>query len=334
MDMDQLLTACIPPAVAVGTGYALYQVIPAVFNKVREMFGNQFYKTVYVTAGQNKVKFIHLIKFMSKFKAERDCKAVIISTDDGEYEVPLLEIRVTSDKAPEIAMKAHVDNAFNIIYIEISVYKRELFSVSETRIEKFDGFMKQFPSSVSQTPTAKQVTSAKKTESVKQPPASRTLTVSQTPPTSRTLIPYEKKTEPVKEDQPKQIEGSKPLTTPQNSPTVARKTDQPIVDFRDMARKTDQPVVNLRRSRRYPPVDVTGQKDFGNLKSRFRKIGEDAERIHGKGSTQPTGRIDLTHVRPDNSLRRRLSQPASKINLMNVTPGGSKVDQVPNDDSK
>jgi len=329
MDMDQLLTACIPPAVAAGTGYALYKVIPAIFDKIRDVFGNHFYKTVYVTIGQNKVKFIHLIKFMSKFKAERDCKAVIISTDDGEYEVPLLEIRVTSDKAPEIAMKAYVDNAFNIIYIEISVYKRELFSVSETKIEKFDGFMKQFPSS------AKQVTSAKQIESTKQPlSTSRTLTVSQTPPTSRTLIPYEKKTDPVKEDQPKQIEGSKPLTTPQNSPIVNRKTDQPVIDFRDMARKTDQPVVNLRRSRRYPPIDVTGQKDLGNLKSRFRKIGEDAKRIHDKGSAQPTGPIDLTLVRPDNSLRRRLSQPASKINLMNVTPGGSKVDQVPNDDSK
>ena len=68
--MDELkkeFKTCIPGVVAVGIGYVLYKVVPEVFAKVRELFGNYFYKTVYVTMSQNKIKFIHLLKFMNTF---------------------------------------------------------------------------------------------------------------------------------------------------------------------------------------------------------------------------------------------------------------------------
>lgn len=152
--MDPLMAACIPPTVAAGTGYALYKLIPDIYNKIQDIFANNFYKTVYITISQNKSKFIHLIKFMSKFKAERDCKAVILMIDDVEYEIPLVEIRVASNNGTdksEIMMKMHTDNCFNVTYIEVSIFKRDnLVSYSERRIKTLDNFIKQFPSTIKQ----------------------------------------------------------------------------------------------------------------------------------------------------------------------------------------
>ena len=148
------MAACIPPAVAAGTGYALYKLIPDIYTKIQNIFANNFYKTVYITISQNKSKFVHLIKFMSKFKAERDCKAVILMIDDVEYEIPLVEIRVTSNNGndkSEIMMKVHTDNCFNVTYIEVSIFKRDnLVLYSERRIKTLDNFIKQFPSTMKQ----------------------------------------------------------------------------------------------------------------------------------------------------------------------------------------
>lgn len=257
--MSELLYACVPPTVAAGAGFALYKVLPEVFSQIRELFGNYFYKTVYVTLGQNKVKFLHLIKFMSKFKVERDCKAVIISTDDGEYEVPLLEIRVTSDKMPEIAMKAHVDGSFNINYIEISVHKRDLFSYNETKIVKFDGFMRQFPSVKKDDGCKKQLEEGVKKEPVKQ-------------------------IEAKKEDDPKRIKDMRDACqTPHSSPIVDPKVrhGQPTVDLRRNGSKRRQPV---------PAYPSGNNQDLQNLRNRFVKIGEDAKKIQ-QSKDQP---IDLT----------------------------------------
>lgn len=172
--------ACVPASVAVGIGFVLYKVTPEVIAKIRDIFGNYFYKTIYITISQNKIKFVNLLKFMSNFKTERDCKAVLITIDDVEYEVPLLEIKITSTttSVPEFSMKAHTDNNFNLTYIEISVWKRDLMTINEKKIEQVDGYLKKFPSSAKQQ---------------LEPPKQTALFDPSKPPTRRSLVDEKKK---------------------------------------------------------------------------------------------------------------------------------------------
>lgn len=168
----EICLACIPATVAVGAGYILYKVVPSIVDGIKSLFNGFFYKTFYVTISQNKIKFLHLVKFMGNFKD--NSKAVLIAIDDKEYEVPLTEIKVTSDTVPEFSIKAHTDSNYCVTYIEISVYKKDLLVFTdEKKIEKVSNFVKDLH-------LKQKVSTLQKYDHSK-------------PPESRSLIPLESK---------------------------------------------------------------------------------------------------------------------------------------------
>jgi len=141
--------------ITVGTvgGYMLYKIVPEVYGKFKELFGNFFLKTVYVTLQQNRVKAINIIKFISGLDMNKDIKSVSIAIDDEEYEVPIVEVKVMVDDTVNISFKVHTDNNYNITYIEVSTWKRESLKIDEKKIASFNKVMATFPSVTKAKPT-------------------------------------------------------------------------------------------------------------------------------------------------------------------------------------
>ena len=127
-----LCLACVPAVAAVGVGYVIYKIIPWLSEKISTLFSNYFYKKIYITMSQNKMKFLNIIKYLSN--CPKNVKTAIISINDLEYEIPLTEIKVES----RLSIKAHTDNNFNVTFIELSYWK------SKENISFADGFLKRF----------------------------------------------------------------------------------------------------------------------------------------------------------------------------------------------
>ena len=72
---------CTVGLITVGAGFTLYKILPEIYEKLKEILGDFFYKTVTITVSQNKLKAINLIKFMASFPKYKKIKCINIAID-------------------------------------------------------------------------------------------------------------------------------------------------------------------------------------------------------------------------------------------------------------
>ena len=139
---------CTVGLITVGAGFTLYKILPEIYEKLKEILGDFFYKSVTITLSQNKLKAINLIKFMASFPEYKKTKCINIAIDGQEYEIPLIEIKCAdkNNTSHEFSLKANVDNTGNLTNVVVSTWKRDVLSEDVLRLETFDTFLKKFPS--------------------------------------------------------------------------------------------------------------------------------------------------------------------------------------------
>lgn len=140
-----MMTSICIGAVTVGGGFILYKVLPEVYDKLKEILGNFFYKTVVFTLAQNRIKTINLLKFMASF-SDKMSRCVSITVDDTqEYEIPVNGIKYF-DNQVVISLKANFDNIGNIVNVVVSTFKRKYLVIMDIeKLQSLDKFLTEFP---------------------------------------------------------------------------------------------------------------------------------------------------------------------------------------------
>lgn len=164
--MDPCLVGAITAAAGAGAGFTLYKIIPELYNKLKQILGEFFYKSVVVTLAQNKLKAINLMKFMALFPEYKKIKCTSILIDGQEYEVPLIDVKftVSGNNDYEFSMKANTDNIGNVVNVVVSTWKRDMLYEDDKCLETFDAFLKKIlsvaPEKTQDKPQDKPITRA------------------------------------------------------------------------------------------------------------------------------------------------------------------------------
>jgi len=119
-------------AVAIGIGIAatgaltgavsntlLNRALPAASDSIRDKLRKFFYATFTATLGQNKFKFLNIIKFLAEFPMFRYTNCSMISIDDQEYIVPTGEIAMPIE-GHKVTFYVGTDMNLNVSYVKVS----------------------------------------------------------------------------------------------------------------------------------------------------------------------------------------------------------------------
>lgn len=130
-------------------GFIVHRVIPSLYDFLKSICGDFFYKTVIVTLTQNPLKTINLIKYLHKVTGStNNVRTTHIMLKEGEtqqeFHVPINKIRVAV-KGFEFDLKVNVDGAGNIVNVIMSAWKRiQGYQFDKKKVHAFDEFIGQF----------------------------------------------------------------------------------------------------------------------------------------------------------------------------------------------
>lgn len=123
----------------------LNRVVPAAGETIREKLRRFFYANLTVTLGQNKAKFLNIVKFLTEFPQFRYMNSNSICVDGQEYIVPTGKVAMPI-KGYKFTFFVGTDMNANISYVHVSTWRRKMFSDNVERLTVFGKFLDKFPS--------------------------------------------------------------------------------------------------------------------------------------------------------------------------------------------
>ena len=157
--MDPLSIACVTAAVNIGGAMVVNKGLSYLYDKLKDILGNFFYREIIVTLAQNPEKAINLLRFISNVPGDHQhkrCVSLNIGINNSECLIPLTNVDLVftckkehDETMHKCDMKVNAD-AYGVVYnIVVSTWKRETLSLSldSNHVATFDRFYLHIPCS-------------------------------------------------------------------------------------------------------------------------------------------------------------------------------------------